>query len=575
MSEENEDLYLNLNSSVSYDEKWGALEDTEEMKKEKQKLDEAAKNLIKDINNIFFFEPTDDFSVDFEALKKLLMKLSPAYDTEYRYEIIELFLWLYEVTYNDHKFSSEVGELTAVSYFKNIYTMSYEPEKIDSGFFERLKRLVDVTKYYQLNKSFFSINKKFDSFEGIMQEALNFIMTQYGKAGVYINQNLGLSSKCEKILRVKNTLEEYQEHMNKVNSESDDKNQLSHIETVSATKSTYESSVIAKKFLKQYKVPDIYNYIDRYVYKQEVAKKTVSLMLYNHMVRIANPKEKIEKSNYLMFGPSGCGKTEITRAISKICPLPVLTIDCANVTGPGWKGLNFADAVAASIERLDKSKRGLVEKGIFFLDEADKMLVHAKDKENVNFGIAMQSTMLKLLEECELTSDEGQLILNGEYVTFVLAGAFSGMLDDKDILKIAGFNNENAKKTKKTTYSMSEVSQKIIDYGMMPELAGRTSNLIPLNSLSIDDFVYILKNYENSSVINLTKLYALQGIKLSFEDKALRKAAIMAKERNLGVRGANAIINSAVDMAVYNAIEQNKNKVKITEQALADKVISV
>ena len=53
--------------------------------------------------------------------------------------------------------------------------------------------------------------------------------------------------------------------------------------------------------------------LDDFVIGQDHAKKVISVAVYNHYKRVADPNKdddvEIEKSNMLMVGPTGCGKT--------------------------------------------------------------------------------------------------------------------------------------------------------------------------------------------------------------------------------------------------------------------------
>ena len=91
-------------------------------------------------------------------------------------------------------------------------------------------------------------------------------------------------------------------------------------------------------------------------------------------------------------------------------------------------------------------------------------------------------------------------------VTFILAGAFSGLFDDDSFS--VNFNQQN-KKEEKQNLGIVELTDRLINYGMTPELAGRTSNVLLLKSLTVEDFVYILKNYSNSAIQKCKNLYNL------------------------------------------------------------------
>ncbi|MDR2304337.1 MAG: ATP-dependent Clp protease ATP-binding subunit ClpX, partial [Treponema sp.] len=78
---------------------------------------------------------------------------------------------------------------------------------------------------------------------------------------------------------------------------------------------TEEDHELAAQFTGDIPTPrEIKTYLDSYIIGQEAAKKALSVAVYNHYKRIANPAQEaddveIEKSNVLLIGPTGTGKT--------------------------------------------------------------------------------------------------------------------------------------------------------------------------------------------------------------------------------------------------------------------------
>lgn len=75
---------------------------------------------------------------------------------------------------------------------------------------------------------------------------------------------------------------------------------------------------------------EIYNYLDGKVWKQDEAKRAVSVTMYQCLHGI--------KSNAMFIGPSGCGKTHIWRCLQKLYPNRIEIADSSNLTQDGWRG---------------------------------------------------------------------------------------------------------------------------------------------------------------------------------------------------------------------------------------------
>ncbi|HNQ77916.1 MAG TPA: ATP-dependent protease ATPase subunit HslU [Acidobacteriota bacterium] len=81
--------------------------------------------------------------------------------------------------------------------------------------------------------------------------------------------------------------------------------------------------------------------LDRYIVKQDDAKKAVAIALRNRVRRQAleaNLREEVAPKNIIMIGPTGVGKTEIARRLAKLTKSPFLKVEASKFTEVGYVG---------------------------------------------------------------------------------------------------------------------------------------------------------------------------------------------------------------------------------------------
>lgn len=311
-------------------------------------------------------------------------------------------------------------------------------------------------------------------------------------------------------------------------------------------------------FAKQWKPERIVSFLNAYLIGQKDAKKAAAMLLYTHVLRVAHPDTDAKKSNFLFLGPTGCGKTELFRLLKKISPVSIHIVDSTSLTSEGFVGLNKGDLLRHLKEESDDN----LETSIIVLDECDKMIRPEFSSSGENVNVSIQGDILKMVEGSKILA--GMSTIDTTRITFVFTGAFAGLLDREKAPPVCGFMKESEAKQ---TINLEE---KLCEYGMIPELAGRIGEFVVLEPLKKGDYLRILElviKPEN----NIAELYRREdGIQISFETEALEEIAEQAAKSNLGARQLTNFVGQAVRQEVYDAMKDGRGEAVITKERICD-----
>ena len=329
--------------------------------------------------------------------------------------------------------------------------------------------------------------------------------------------------------------------------------------------------------------------LDEYVIGQDVAKKVISVAVYNHYKRIFLDKDKegtrIEKSNILMIGPTGSGKTYLVKTLAKLLNVPLAIADATSLTEAGYIG----DDIESVISKLLLSAGNDVERaecGIVFIDEIDKIAKKKNTNTRDVSGESVQQELLKLLEGSKVevpvgTNQKNVLApmetVNTDNILFICGGAFPA-LDDiiKERLQkntSVGFNSELKDKYDNETDLYSKVTNEDIrKFGMIPEFIGRLPVICTLSKLNKDAFKKILNEPKNAILKQYKRLLELDEVELVFDDDATDYIAEQAMKKDTGARALRSIIEEFMLDIMYE-IPKDKNigRVIITRDYLEHK----
>jgi ATP-dependent Clp protease ATP-binding subunit ClpX len=315
---------------------------------------------------------------------------------------------------------------------------------------------------------------------------------------------------------------------------------------------------------------DIKAHLDRFVIKQDEAKKVLAIAVcdhYNHANYLrhlekedATRAQEIEyiKQNVILVGPTGVGKTYLIKHIADLIKVPFVKADATKFSETGYVGGDVEDLVRELVHKAD-GDLNLAQFGIIYIDEIDKIAAAGNLIGRDVSGRGVQTTLLKLMEETEvpvrsMNDLQAQLqaafefqrrgkttreTINTRHILFVVSGAFE-KLKEHVARRVRhgqiGFSAEPIQVMDNELFG-HVTTQDFIEYGFEPEFIGRLPVRVVCEDLDADDLFSIMKYSEGSLLRQYERAFRAYGIEISFEDEALRLLAEAAAKEKTGARG--------------------------------------
>lgn len=343
------------------------------------------------------------------------------------------------------------------------------------------------------------------------------------------------------------------------------------------------------------KPKDIKAHLDKYVIRQDEAKKVLSIAVCDHYNNIShslqNKKRHYIKQNVIVLGSTGVGKTYLIKCIAEMIGVPFVKSDATRFSETGYVGRDVDDLIRDLVDKADGDIE-LAQYGIVYIDEIDKIASSTDFAGKDVSGTGVQRGLLKLMEETEVpvknpmditaqikTAMEFQRkgkvskdMINTKNILFIVSGAFAGLdkiIEKRTATRKIGFDSE-IKTREEIVDTLKDVTTRdFIDFGLEPEFIGRLPVRTVCEDLDADALYEILKYSEDSVIKQYRDAFDAYGIAVDFNENSLKAIAEKAAKEKTGARALVTVIEKMLRDYKYELPSSLITKFTVNEKMLS------
>jgi ATP-dependent Clp protease ATP-binding subunit ClpX len=335
---------------------------------------------------------------------------------------------------------------------------------------------------------------------------------------------------------------------------------------------------------------EIYAYLNQYVIGQEHAKKILSVAVYNHYKRILKADTndvEIKKSNIVMLGPTGSGKTLLAETLARCVGVPFAIGDATTLTEAGYVGEDVENLLLRLLQAANMNVAA-AQCGIIYIDEFDKI---RSSKSSISIsttrdvsGEGVQRGLLKMVEGTiamvppaggRKHPEQKYIAVDTSNILFICGGAFNGLTDivgQRLNKRRIGFGvgiDQKPEEEEKKELLLAATHDDLIEYGIIPELAGRLPVMSPLTALTDADMMRVLTEPKNALLKQYQAIFEMDGQRLKYTLGAVQAIVEMAKKFETGARALRTICEQIMLDVMFNIPDEPEG----SEYTLTEEIV--